>query len=159
MILHLFLFVFSFLLMELVAWTNHKYLMHGSLWSWHLDHHRNDRKRSSPQETETKKFEKNDRFFLVYAIPGILLMAGGAFWAFPPALFVSGGIILYGLTYFIVHDLIIHERIKLPFKPQKHSAYLKALIRAHKAHHWPKDRNDFQNFGLLFFPRRYFGED
>lgn len=159
MILHLMLFAGTFLLMELIAWTNHKYLMHGSLWRWHLDHHRNDRKKSVSEEDEAKKFEKNDRFFLIYAIPGILLMFAGSWGGYPALLFMSGGIILYGLTYFIIHDLIIHQRIKLPLQPRKYPLYIRALIRAHKAHHWPKDKNDFQNFGLLIFPKRYFREE
>jgi hypothetical protein len=32
---------------------------------------------------------------------------------------------------------------------------MKAVINAHKAHHWPKSKDDFHNFGLLVFPRRF----
>ena len=51
--------------MEFVAWFSHKYIMHGFLWSWHKDHHRKD---------HDSWFEKNDLFFLVYAIPSVLFV-------------------------------------------------------------------------------------
>lgn len=51
--------------MELVAWVAHKYLMHGWLWSWHEDHHK-------PHFEKTGFFEKNDLFFIVFAIPSAL---------------------------------------------------------------------------------------
>jgi len=30
--------------------------------------------------------------------------------------------------------------------------YVQAIIKAHLAHHRPRDVNDFRNFGLLIFP-------
>ena len=48
--------------MEMVAWLAHKYLMHGFLWIWHEDHHQ-------PDVEGDKFFQKNDLFFLVFAIP------------------------------------------------------------------------------------------
>ena len=56
--------------MEFVAWATHKYLMHGRLWSWHEDHHK-------PHENDGF-FEKNDRFFLVFAIPSIICFVVGS---------------------------------------------------------------------------------
>ena len=55
--------LFVFLFMELVAWFTHKYVMHGFLWKLHKDHH--DHSNKTP-------FEKNDYFFLIFAIPGFL---------------------------------------------------------------------------------------
>ena len=35
-----FLIVFvTFWMMEVVAWSSHKYIMHGWGWGWHRDHH------------------------------------------------------------------------------------------------------------------------
>ena len=44
--------------MEFVAWSAHKYLMHGWLWVWHADHH-------MPHHHKHGFFEKNDLFFLI----------------------------------------------------------------------------------------------
>jgi hypothetical protein len=34
----------------------------------------------------------------------------------------------------------------------------RAVVRAHTAHHHPKSRKDFLNFGLLVFPLRFYKE-
>ena len=57
-----------FISMEGVAWITHKYIMHGLLWSLHKDHHR--------REYEGF-FEKNDFFFLFFAVPGIICLIAG----------------------------------------------------------------------------------
>jgi len=49
----------TYSVMEFVAWFTHKFVMHGFLWSWHRDHH----------VSEPGFFQKNDRFFLIFAIP------------------------------------------------------------------------------------------
>ena len=59
-----------FLAMEGVAWMTHKYVMHGLLWNLHEDHHK---------KNPTSFFEKNDYFFLIFAIPGIILLATGLY--------------------------------------------------------------------------------
>lgn len=150
------LLLLSYLLMEFVAWSNHKYIMHGFLWKWHKDHHRKDRQHTLPEKTEDKRFEKNDLFFLVYAIPAILLMIIGFSFHILPLVYSSVGITLYGLTYFIIHDIIIHNRINIPFLRNNPNIYVKAIIKAHTAHHWPKNKKDFHNYGLLIFPLSYF---
>ena len=43
------------------------------------------------------------------------------------------GIFAYGFTYFMVHDIFIHQRFKL-FR-NANSKYARALRRAHKMHH------------------------
>ena len=55
----------TFLFMEFIAWSVHKYIMHGFLWSLHKDHHQVDK---------DKVFQKNDYFFLIFAIPSIILI-------------------------------------------------------------------------------------
>ncbi|MDB2675552.1 carotene hydroxylase, partial [Flavobacteriales bacterium] len=78
--------------MELVAWATHKYVMHGFLWSLHKDHHQVDK---------NKVLEKNDSFFLIFAIPGSTLIIFGE----PLSFYIGIGITLYGLAYFIIHEI------------------------------------------------------
>jgi len=145
----------AFFVMEFVAWFSHKYIMHGFLWKWHVDHHRKDHAQGMPKQTEDKHFEKNDRFFIVFALPAIIGLILGFLIESQASLYIGMGITLYGLTYFIIHDLLIHNRINV-FKGGRHSRYLQALINAHNAHHKPKNKQDFDNYGLLIFPRRFF---
>lgn len=154
--LNISLLVLSYFFMEFVAWSNHKYVMHGFLWKWHKDHHRKDRQEYLPEKTENRTFEKNDRFFIVYALPAIVLMITGFMFANYSLVYISIGISLYGFTYFVVHDIIIHKRVHVPFLFKNHNFYTKAILRAHTAHHRPKSKTDFQNYGLLIFPSNFF---
>lgn len=150
------LLVSAFFFLEFVAWSNHKYIMHGFLWKWHKDHHRKDAGKSLPEKTEDKKFEKNDLFFVVYALPAIILMIVGFATSYFPIVYIAIGITLYGFTYFLIHDIIIHKRLNIPFLFRKPKFFMQAIIRAHTAHHWPKNKKDFHTYGLLIFPFRYF---
>ena len=141
--------------MEFVAWSTHKYVMHGFLWKWHKDHHRLDGNKYKPEIAEEKRFEKNDLFFLVFALPAVILMITGLTFSYYPIVYVSIGITLYGFTYFIIHDVIIHQRIKIPFLQNNQNFLIKAILKAHMAHHMPKTRDDFHNYGLLIFPWRF----
>ena len=150
------LLILAYLFMEFVAWSNHKYVMHGFLWKWHVDHHRKDGQKGLPLKTEDKKFEKNDLFFLVYALPAIVLLVTGSVLNISAAIYIGAGITLYGFTYFIIHDIIIHKRLNIPFLQRNQNHFIQAVIRAHTAHHHPMNRKDFQNYGLLVFPSRFF---
>ncbi len=136
----------SIFLMEFVAWFSHKYIMHGFLWSWHQDHHQPHLKKGF--------FEKNDLFFLVFAIPSatcyILGSATPHLWLF----FVGIGISIYGLIYFLVHDVYIHRRFKW-FK-KLDNKYSKAILRAHGAHHAQQTKDDCESFGLLIVHTKFF---
>jgi beta-carotene 3-hydroxylase len=98
--------------------------------------------------------QKNDFFFLIYAIPAIILIITGLSYNNSYLLAIGGGITLYGFTYFIIHDVVFHQRLQIFKNPA--NRYIKAIIRAHGAHHKPKNSSDFKNFGLLIFPRRFF---
>ncbi|NDP22146.1 MAG: hypothetical protein GZ091_13855 [Paludibacter sp.] len=150
------LLALAYFFMEFVAWSNHNYVMHGFLWKWHKDHHRKDNLQGLPKKTEDQRFEKNDLFFLVYAIPAIVLLIVGFSMHYLPMVFIGIGITLYGFTYFAIHDIIIHHRIKISFLNKKHNYFIQAIIRAHTAHHKPKNKKDFNNYGLLIFSPRYF---
>ncbi len=113
----------AFCFMEFVAWPNHKYLMHGRMWEWHKDHHHRDSKKTEmPLNTESKHFEKNDRFFIIYATPAIILMIVGFTLSFISLITLGIGITAYGMTYFLIHDLIIHHRLRLRFLPKMRTA-------------------------------------
>ena len=132
--------------MEFVAWFAHKFVMHGFLWTWHEDHHK-------PHENEGF-FEKNDLFFLVFAIPSAACYMVGSmtphFWLF----FIGVGISIYGLIYFLIHDVYIHRRFSW-FK-QLDSKYSRAILRAHGSHHAKQEKEDGESFGLLIVHPKYF---
>ncbi len=137
----------TFLAMEFVAWFAHKYIMHGFLWFLHKDHHQH----------EPGFLEKNDMFFLIFAIPSAACyIVGSAVTGMLPLLFVGIGISLYGLAYFFVHDIFIHQRFKL-FTRTKNT-YLKAIRKAHKVHHKHLEPEDGECFGMLLVPRKYIEE-
>jgi len=136
--------------MEFVAWAAHKYLMHGWLWSWHEDHHR-------PHHEKQGFFEKNDLFFLVFAVPSaISYMVGLSYPAWFWLTFVGIGISIYGLIYFLIHDVYIHRRF--PWFRQLDNKYSRAILRAHGNHHAKTTKEDCESFGLLVVDRKYFGK-
>lgn len=141
----------AFFFMEFIAWSNHKYIMHGFLWVLHRDHHEN------LTRGVKARFEKNDAFFVVYATPAIILIVSGFSAGSPHMVAAGAGFTLYGMANFLVHDVLYHRRFNL-FKGEVRNSYLKAAIRAHDAHHKPKNRNDFNVFGLLIFPSRFLKE-
>jgi beta-carotene 3-hydroxylase len=58
-------------------------------------------------------FERNDLFdFLQFS--SVLLIVFGSSDGFVHRFFIGLGILAYGLDYFIVHDIIIHQRFKFP---------------------------------------------
>ncbi|TGV02979.1 sterol desaturase family protein [Flavivirga rizhaonensis] len=139
------IFLGTYCFMEFMAWFTHKYVMHGFLWSLHKDHHQKD---------HDSWFERNDAFFLFYAVVSIaffLLWKHTSFWAGLP---IGIGIFVYGLSYFMVHDIFIHQRFKL-FR-NANNWYAKGVRRAHKMHHKHLGKKDGECFGMLFVPFKYF---
>ena len=138
----------TFLLMEFVAWATHKYVMHGFLWVLHKDHHKKD---------HYGVLERNDAFFLIFALPSIALFLIGARAGLQaPWLWVGLGILLYGIAYFIVHEVFIHQRMKR--LRTSGSSYFLGLRRAHKVHHKHLTKEHGECFGMLWVPLRYFKE-
>lgn len=134
----------TYLGMEGITWLTHKYVMHGFLWYLHKDHH----------QPESGPFEKNDAFFIIFATPSILLFYFGLSPELNFKFFIGLGILLYGLTYFLVHDVLIHQRF-LWFRKNK-SPYFNGLKRAHRMHHKHKEKEDGECFGMLYVPFKYF---
>jgi len=145
-LLYIFVTIASVCAMEFVAWFAHKYLMHGLLWSWHEDHHK-------PHEKDGF-FEKNDRFFLVFAIPSALSYIIGSSTSHTWLFFVGVGISIYGLIYFLIHDVYIHRRFRW-FK-QLDNRYSRAILRAHGAHHAKQTKEDCESFGLLVVENKFY---
>ena len=143
MIINFIIILISFLAMEFVAWFTHKYIMHGILWYLHKDHH---------QPHKKQILQKNDYFFIIFAIPGVAGILTGLN-TFNLIFWMGIGITLYGLAYFIIHDIFIHQR--LPFFKFSSSKYLNALRKAHKDHHKHVNKEKGENFGMLLFPKKY----
>jgi beta-carotene 3-hydroxylase len=131
--------------MEVATWLIHKYVMHGFLWYLHADHH---------QPKYQNVFEKNDVFFVIGAIPSITLFYFGVNPELNYKFFIGLGVLGYGITYFMVHDVLIHQRFKW-FKHTK-SEYLLGLRKAHKIHHKHLGKEDGECFGMLNVPKKYF---
>jgi len=136
--------VVTFLGMEWVAWFTHKYIMHGWLWKLHKDHH----------VKEEGFFEKNDFFFLIFATPSLLLFYFGAENNFDFRVWIGLGIALYGIAYFVVHDIFIHQRFKI--LKLTSNPYLKAIRKAHKTHHKYLTKEQGECFGMLVVPLKYY---
>lgn len=133
-------------LMEGVAWAMHKYVMHGVFWNLHEDHHIRDNHDSF--------FERNDTFFIFFAIISITAFVLWTIFGWTVALGIGIGVFIYGFVYFIIHDLFIHQRIKI-WRNTK-NPYLKAIRRAHKMHHKHLGKEDGECFGMLWVPMKYY---
>ncbi|MFV8838622.1 beta-carotene hydroxylase [Salinimicrobium soli] len=144
-IVNILIVVAAFIAMEGVAWFTHKYIMHGLLWILHKDHH---------NKQTSGFFEHNDFFFLIFAIPGITALFFGMQAGYNYLFFIGLGITIYGMAYFFVHDIFIHQRFKVLRKAD--NFYFKAIRRAHKMHHKHLDKEDGECFGMLWVPMKYF---
>ena len=134
-----------FLFMECVTWLTHKFVMHGFGWYLHADHH---------QPKYQGIFEKNDAYFIVFAIPSIMLFYFGTYTEYTFLFFIGLGILFYGIAYFMIHDVLIHQRFKW-FK-HTNNRYLKGLRKGHKMHHKHLGKQEGECFGMLFVPFKYF---
>lgn len=136
----------TYILMEGITWCTHKFVMHGSMWYFHEDHH----------QPRGGFFEKNDAFFLIFAVPSCLLIVFGSIAAFDWRFFVGLGIMFYGFSYFLVHDVLIHRRFS--WFERTDNVYFRAIRKAHKVHHKHLGKEDGECFGMLYVPRKYFVE-
>jgi beta-carotene 3-hydroxylase len=143
--MNVFIVIAVFVMMEGATWLIHKYVMHGFLWVLHHDHH--DHSNEGP-------LERNDLFFFIFSLPAIALFYYGAKHNFSYQFFIGLGITLYGMAYFMVHDIFIHQRAKL--FTHTHNRYLLALRRAHKQHHKHLGKQEGECFGFLWVPVKYF---
>lgn len=132
-----------FVFMEGVAWFLHKYVMHGVGWFLHKDHH-------YPRKG---RFEKNDLFGVVFSFVSFLFILTGILSGFDIKLAIGIGIMLYGIGYFLVHDVFFHKRIKIGYQPK--SKYIKRILNAHGIHHAMSTPKTGVNFGFLYASKKY----
>lgn len=141
-VIALLIIVATVLVMEFVAWSSHKYIMHGFGWGWHRDHH----------EPHDSFFEKNDLYGVVgavisisfFAIGSPLVMGADAWW---PGTFIGLGVMVYGAIYTLIHDGIVHQRW---FRWVPKRGYAKRLVQAHKLHHATIGKEGGVSFGFIF---------
>ncbi|SNS30858.1 beta-carotene 3-hydroxylase [Belliella buryatensis] len=135
--------ILGFAVMEFSGWFIHKYIMHGPLWNIHKTHH----------QPSKSYFELNDLFSLLFGSIAIVLIILGLsdldyrFW-------MGVGISLYGISYFFLHDVLIHRRLKWFDRPK--NSFLRGIFKAHQAHHATNKKNDAVSFGLFIVPKKYF---
>ena len=128
--------------MELFAYVMHRWVMHGPGWFLHASHHR-------PRDG---RFELNDLYAAIFAVPSIVLLLGGVrlgWW--PGCAWIGGGIAAYGAIYFGFHDVIVHQRLPARFVPR--SAYMKRIVQAHRLHHVVETKRGTVSFGFLWAPK------
>lgn len=134
----------TFLSWEFIAWSTHKYLMHGILWTWHKSHH----------TRHNHLLERNDLFALTFSIPCLGLFVYGTLINFNPYLIAAAtGSFCYGIFYFVFHDLVVHQRIK--FRIKRKSRYLRRIIQAHYIHHSKHSKDGCEAFGFLIASKKY----
>lgn len=143
--MNLLIVILTFLLMECATWIIHKYIMHGLMWFLHKDHH---------DHSNDTILEKNDYFFVIFAVPTIALMYWGSLADFNYIFYIGIGIMCYGMAYFFVHDIFIHQRFKV--FTHTNNSYFLALRRAHKQHHKHVGKEDGECFGFLYVPLKYY---
>lgn len=141
-----FLLIITFFLMEFMAWCTHKFLMHGKMWFFHRDHH----------QVEPGFMEKNDIFFLIYAIPSWLCIMLGMMFNYYIPVWIGYGIATYGLAYFLIHDVYIHRRFN--WLRNIDHPYFYAIRKAHKIHHKNTGKEEGQCFGMLLVPPKFYKE-
>lgn len=129
------------LAMEGLAWTSHRYVMHGFGWAWHRDHH----------EPHDHLLERNDLYALVGAALSIATFALGSPLvlganAWPPGAWIGLGVLLYGIIYTLIHDGLVHQRY---FRWVPRRGYARRLVQAHRLHHATTSRQGGVSFGFV----------
>lgn len=136
------LFLATVLGMEIVAYAAHRWVMHGPGWFLHESHHR----------PRTGRFEANDWYAAIFALPSILLLLAGVHLGWGEwAVWVGAGIAAYGGIYFGFHDVIVHKRLSHRYLPK--SSYMKRIIQAHRLHHVTETKEGSVSYGFLWAPR------
>ena len=136
----------GFAAMEFSGWAIHKYLMHGPLWVIHKTHH----------QPSKSFFELNDLFSVVFGSIAVVLILLGVeeldyrFW-------MGIGISLYGVLYFVLHDVLVHRRLKWFERPK--NSFLEGIFKAHQAHHRTNQKEDAISFGLFVVPKQFFNKE
>lgn len=127
--------------MEGFAYVMHRWVMHGPGWFLHASHHR----------PRTGNWEANDWYFVIFALPSIILLLGGVQGSWGGwATAVGAGIAAYGAIYLGFHDIIVHQRVRNRYVAR--SAYMKRIVQAHRLHHAVETKEGTVSFGFLIAP-------
>jgi beta-carotene 3-hydroxylase len=144
-----FLIIFTtFCAIEFVVWFTPKFVMHRFSWNLYLHHH-------LPKRAQF--FKKNDAFFLIYTIPSGLLIILSFMFAEWNITFSGFEILAYGIAYFLVHEVFIHQRLK--WFRNIDNTYLRAVRRAHKIHYKYIGKEEGECFGMLIVPWKYLRQE
>ena len=136
------LFLVTIASMEGFAYAVHRWVMHGRLgWVLHSSHHRE----------RSGRFELNDLYGVIFALPSIALLYGGVHGGWGAwAVWVGAGIAAYGAIYFGFHDVIVHRRVAHRIVPR--SSFFKRIVQAHRIHHAVESREGAVSFGFIYAP-------
>lgn len=136
--------IFGLAATEVFSYLAHRCLFHGVLWRVHQTHH----------QTRTGKYELNDVFSLFFAGVSMSLMIFAERPFVDSISFPIGfGIAVYGVLYFVTHDLFTHRRF-LPFKSK--NKIIQAIRTSHQQHHQSTERRGREPFGLFLFDYKKF---
>lgn len=132
-------------LMDLWAMLLHGRVWHRWLWSVHASHHR----------ARAGRFEANDLLSSLHAPIAVALIVHACESAkVAPSVFASielgvgAGMTLFGVSYVLVHDGVVHRR--LPVRLLRRAPLLRSVIRAHLVHHSGSEGG--VPYGLFFGP-------
>ena len=117
--------------------------MHGFGWYLHKDHH----------YPHKGRFEKNDVFAVIFSLISFVFIFLGINFGFFISFAIGIGIMMYGIGYFLVHDVFFHKRIKIGYRPK--SNYIKRILNAHAFHHSKSTAKTGINFGFLYASKEY----
>jgi beta-carotene 3-hydroxylase len=113
----------ALLCMEPVAALAHRFVFHRFGMGWHRSHH------LPPRDV----LEANDLFPVVFSAATIVVLSFGVWVGAGHVLVPIGiGVTVYGVSYLVVHDLVIHRRIPWLPVPERLGHRLRA---AHNVHH------------------------
>jgi beta-carotene 3-hydroxylase len=89
----------------------------------------------------------------MFSIISFLLIVTGIFSGFDFKFFMGIGMLIYGIGYFLYHDIVFHHRIKTKYIPK--NRYLKRVLRAHGQHHMKSTESTGVSFGFFFVGKKY----
>lgn len=147
MIQFILLIILGFVGLEIFSYVVHRWFFHGILWGIHESHH-------VPRKGV---FELNDVFSLIFGSSAVFLMVFANYPLLESVSFPIGlGITIYGIVYFIAHDLFTHRRF-MPFGSG--NKVLLTIRAAHQRHHQSVEKNGLEPYGLFVFNyKRFFSK-
>jgi beta-carotene 3-hydroxylase len=138
--------ILGFAGLEAFSYVIHRWLFHGMFWKVHKTHH-------YPRKGA---FELNDLFSVLFGLSSILLIVFAEYPLTKSVSFPIGlGIAIYGVLYFLTHDLFTHRRF-LPFASK--NRVLLSIRRAHQHHHQTVEKQGQEPFGLFVYNFGRFSE-